>query len=131
MAALSIFRYAYIMRSREENEKPVVGKTAVVTGASSGIGRETAASFARAGANVVLASRRPEALQTLLSALPAKPNRLLAIPTDISRDSDVARLVEGALEKFQRIDILVNNAGIGLNAPLADPTPKIFIESWR
>lgn len=78
------------------------GKIAIITGASSGIGSETARAFAHRGAIVVPASRR------------SSP------PCDVTKDEDVQRLVASTVERYGRIDILVNNAGIGMRAPVAD-----------
>ncbi len=90
------------------------GKIVIVTGASTGIGRETALAFAAAGAQVVAAARNAAQLREL-----AGP-RILAVPTDITRDDDVRRLVETTLAKFDRVDILVNNAGFGIRASVED-----------
>lgn len=87
-------------------------KVVIVTGASTGIGRETALGFAAADAHVVLVARNADQLRELASTHP----RFLAIPTDVTRDDDVRRLVETTLAKFGRVDILVNNAGFGIRA---------------
>jgi NAD(P)-dependent dehydrogenase (short-subunit alcohol dehydrogenase family) len=96
------------------------GRVVVVTGASSGIGRETALAFARAGARVVLASRDSGKLRDLIDAQPALRDRLHAIPADVTRSEDVERLFNAVIAQFGRVDILVNNAGIGLRAAVAD-----------
>jgi len=90
--------------------KKFTDKVVIVTGASSGIGRETALVFAAAGARVVAAARNAAALQEIAS------DRILPVPTDVTRDDDVRRLVETTLERFGRVDVLVNNAGIGIRA---------------
>jgi short-subunit dehydrogenase len=100
------------------------GKTVIVTGASSGIGRETALAFAEAGANVVLAARRLDALEKIVDEHPAWRERMLIVRTDVTQDNDVARLVERTIAEYGRIDILVNNAGIGLRALVADSRPE-------
>ncbi len=96
------------------------GSTAIVTGPSSGIGRETARRLARAGSNVVLASRNRKALEELAAELEPLPGRRLVVPTDVSDRDAVAAMVERTLGEFGSIDMLVNNAGQGLNAPLAE-----------
>ena len=97
----------------------LASKTAIVTGASSGIGRETALLFAEAGAHVVLAARREDTLRAVVDSRPELRGRLLPVPTDVTKDVDVDRLVATAITQFGCVDILVNNAGAGLRAPVA------------
>jgi NAD(P)-dependent dehydrogenase (short-subunit alcohol dehydrogenase family) len=92
------------------------GSTAVITGATSGIGRETALGFARAGANVVVAGRRKPQLQELVADIQAKGGRALAVRADVSEQAQVDRLIKNAIDQFGRVDTLVNNAGVGLAA---------------
>ncbi|HEU4758697.1 MAG TPA: SDR family NAD(P)-dependent oxidoreductase, partial [Dehalococcoidia bacterium] len=96
----------------------IEGRTAVITGASSGIGRETAREFARRAANVVLAARNQERLDELAADLALLPGRTLVVPTDVTDRLAVAALVRRSVEEFGTIDILVNNAGVGLFAPI-------------
>jgi len=95
-------------------------KTVIVTGASSGIGRETAIAFARADANLVLAARNETALNELAIELAAVGRRVLVVPTDVTQRSGVDALAQRTVEEMGSIDILVNNAGLGLNALLAE-----------
>lgn len=88
------------------------GTTAVITGATSGIGRETAIEFARAGANVVIAGRREQRLQQLVSEIESTGGHALGVVTDVAEQAQVDHLIESAVERFGRIDILVNNAGV-------------------
>jgi NAD(P)-dependent dehydrogenase (short-subunit alcohol dehydrogenase family) len=96
------------------------GSTVIVTGPSSGIGRETARQLARAGSNVVLASRNQKALEELAQELEPLPGRRLVVPTDVIDREAVKAMVERTLKEFGSIDVLVNNAGQGLNAPIAE-----------
>jgi short-subunit dehydrogenase len=96
------------------------GSTVIVTGASSGIGRETARALARAGSNIVLASRNREALDELARDLEPLPGHRLVVSTDVIDREAVGAMVERTLKEFGSIDVLVNNAGQGLNAPIAE-----------
>lgn len=96
------------------------GKTVIVTGASQGIGRETARAFANAGCNVVLASRKGNALDALAVELADLPGKRLTVPVDVRDPSAVNAVVERSVTEFGSIDVLVNNAGVGLYAPVAE-----------
>lgn len=95
-------------------------RAVIVTGASSGIGRETAREFARAGSNVVLASRNQGALEQLAEELAGLPGRPLVVPTDVRDRDAVNAMVERTVEEFGRVDVLVNNAGLGLHASITE-----------
>ncbi len=97
----------------------VDGRTVIVTGASSGIGRETAREFARRRAHVVLASRSRDKLEALAAELADLPGRRLVVPTDVTDRLSVEALVRRSMEEFDGVDVLVNNAGVGLFAPIA------------
>jgi len=90
----------------------------IVTGASSGIGKETALAFSRAGAHVVMVARRGEVLRQIVTENPQL--RLLPTPSDITDPTTITGIIETTLREFGRIDILVNNAGIGLRATVAE-----------
>lgn len=87
-------------------------KVALITGASSGIGRATAEAFAARGARVVLAARRQEELASLVTEIHARGGKASAIRTDVSVATDVQRMVAHAIEVFGCVDYAVNNAGI-------------------
>lgn len=96
-------------------------KTALVTGASSGIGRATALAFAQQGANVVVAARREEELASLQREIEALGVRAGYCVTDVAQAGDVERLVRYVINTFGRLDYAVNNAGIeGALAPITD-----------
>ncbi len=95
----------------------------VITGASSGIGRETARRFAREGALVVLAARRADALQQLAQDLGP---RALAVPTDVRDESSVRQLADKAVEAFGRLDVWVNNAGVMAMGKFLEIPPDVF-----
>lgn len=85
-------------------------KTAIITGASRGIGEAIAHAFADAGAAVVLAARKPEALHAVADAITKKGGRAIAVPTHTGKKDDVVKLVQAAVEAFGKVDVLVNNA---------------------
>ncbi len=95
-------------------------KSVIVTGASSGIGRAAAREFAKAGSNVVLASRNGEALDQLAEELSPLPGRRIVVPTDVREREAVEAMVARTVGEFGGVDVLVNNAGLGLRAPLAE-----------
>ena len=96
------------------------GKTVVITGASSGIGRGAAVEFGRQGANVVLAARRTNLLEEVAGEVRARGGTPLVITTDVSKAGDIERLAQAAVRRFGRIDVWVNNAGRGVVGPLWD-----------
>ena len=95
---------------------PFKEKVAIVTGASSGIGRALARGFAEQGAHVALVARSKDRLRALERELAALPGQRLVVPTDVRRPEDVKHAVAATLERFGRIDLLANNAGTGLCA---------------
>ncbi len=89
----------------------LAGKTAIVTGGSGGIGRGCARAFARAGANVVIASVPPEEIPPAVMEVEALGVGALGVTVDVSNGAQVAEMVKRSMERFGRIDILVNVAG--------------------
>lgn len=101
--------------------EPIEGDTAIVTGASSGIGRETALALANEGVDVVLAARREERLEGLADRIETKTvAETLVVPTDVREEDAVGALVDTAIEAFGQLDILVNNAGLVVGAEIED-----------
>jgi NADP-dependent 3-hydroxy acid dehydrogenase YdfG len=107
--------------------KPLSGRVALVTGASSGIGDATARALAAAGADVVVTARRADRLDALVRDLEKQGVKAHAIEADLLKDSDNKRIVTETEETFGRLDILVNNAGVMLLSPVADANP----DDWR
>ncbi len=103
-------------------------KTALVTGAGSGIGRASALALHAAGYNVVLAGRRAEELDKTVAMAKPGAGRMLAVPTDVSDRAQVVALFAKAKETFGRLDVLFNNAGTG--APQI-PMEEISLEVWQ
>ncbi len=92
----------------------------IVTGASSGIGAAAAREFAHHGARVVLAARRADALEEVVSEITNAGEQAIAVPTDITDPAQVLHLMEHTREVYGRIDILVNNAGANWGKPLVE-----------
>jgi NAD(P)-dependent dehydrogenase (short-subunit alcohol dehydrogenase family) len=95
-------------------------RTVLVTGASSGIGRETALAFAAAGANVVLVARGAKALAEVATSARKLGAKAMAIPTDVTKGPAVAACFAKAARRFGAIDIVVNNAGIMIPSKVED-----------
>jgi NAD(P)-dependent dehydrogenase (short-subunit alcohol dehydrogenase family) len=112
------------------------GKVAIITGASSGIGRATAAAFGREGAKVVAAARREEKLRETIGAVEAAGSSGLAVPVDLEDTSSADRVVKEAIDAFGRVDLLVNNAGVGWQYGIDNPGTmagihEASVENWR
>jgi len=103
-------------------------KTALITGAGSGIGKATALALLKEGYAVVLAGRRAEALHTTIDESGADPSRVLAVATDITDPDSVKALFEQAKQRFGRLDLLFNNAG--MSAP-GDLLEDLSFEDWK
>ncbi|MER5512573.1 glucose 1-dehydrogenase [Streptomyces sp. NPDC002766] len=104
------------------------GRTALVTGGGSGIGRAVALAFAAEGAYVVVAGRRREPLDETVALIERSGGKGLAVQADVSRDAEAAAVVRAAVETFGSLDVAVNNAGVFRGgAPLAE----LSEEDWR
>lgn len=89
------------------------GETAIITGASSGIGRATAHRLAQEGANVVLAARRGDRLEDIARTLESEYDATaVSVPTDVTDEEAVRALVDATLERFESLDVVVSNAGL-------------------
>ncbi|MHB1417246.1 MAG: SDR family NAD(P)-dependent oxidoreductase [Chloroflexota bacterium] len=113
---------------REETGKGrFAGKTVLITGAASGIGKATATAFAREGAKVVIADVNERSGEQLVREIENTGGQSIFVTADVSKAADVRRLVETAVQRFGRLDIAVNNAGIeGLQAPTAQVREEDF-----
>jgi len=117
-----------------QKELDLRGKVVVITGASRGMGKQAALSFARRGANVVIAARTvepddalPGSLGETLKQVEALGAGVLAVQTDLAKAADLERLVAAAVERFGGIDILINNAA----ATTGEMWAKRFLELTR
>ena len=101
-------------------------KVALITGASSGIGKNTAAAFIKAGYKVAVTARRQDQLEELVKD--ADPDSVLVCPADLTDAASVDKLFEDINKKFARLDVVFNNAG---NNVKAAPIGDISVEDWK
>jgi NAD(P)-dependent dehydrogenase (short-subunit alcohol dehydrogenase family) len=108
-------------------QRQLEGKIALVTGASSGIGRASAVELARRGAKVVVAARRKDELDQLVQQISAEGGEASAFVADVSKEADIKRLVDYTVQTYGRLDIAFNNAGTeGVFAPLIEQDSERF-----
>ena len=106
-------------------DKELDGKVAIVTGASSGIGKATAKVFANQGAKLALVGRKQAALDEVLKS-PTAQSESIAIAADVTVEKDCERIVRDAVAKFGKLDILINAAGIIANGTIENTT----LQQW-
>src|SRR5882724_2542101 len=107
------------------------GKVAVVTGAGRGVGKAISVSLAKAGCRVVLAARTREQVEAVQREILSQGGDALAIPTDLTVDEDIQRLVEESQAKWGAVDILINNAGWGKRAPVVGASLTDWDQTFR
>ncbi len=100
------------------------GRVAIVTGAGRGIGRALALALAGAGADVALAARSAGEIDRVAAEVRDRARRALAVPTDVTKNAEVERLVERVLEELGGLHVLVNNSGVIHSAPLLETDPE-------
>jgi len=106
----------------------IKGQTAIVTGASSGLGVTFAETLAENGVNLVIAARRHEKLLKVARDLSSKHNvKVIPVKTDVTQEEQVISMVNTAIEKIGSLEILVNNAGIASLSPSVD----MSLEEWK
>ncbi|MBT8365643.1 MAG: SDR family oxidoreductase [Deltaproteobacteria bacterium] len=102
-------------------------RIAVITGASTGIGRSIAGAFAAEGAITLLAARSRQKLELAADEIRSAGGQVNVVPTDVTVEQEVRDLFEQTLDSFGRVDILVNNAGVSKGAP----TDELSLEVWQ
>jgi NAD(P)-dependent dehydrogenase (short-subunit alcohol dehydrogenase family) len=111
------------------------GKSALITGAGSGMGRETALEFLRQGASVLIADIDREALENTVAAGREISSRIVGVQANLVLEADCKRAVDTAVESFGTLNVLFNNLGINLSATVADTTEaewdKVFAVNVR
>ncbi|MEU5911614.1 glucose 1-dehydrogenase [Micromonospora sp. NPDC047527] len=107
----------------------VEGKTVLVTGGSRGIGLMIAQGFVRAGAHVIISSRKADVCEAVAKDLSAE-GRCEAIPADLGSDAGAEALAAAVRERVDRLDVLVNNAGATWGAPLENYPEAAFDKLW-
>ncbi len=103
------------------------GKTAIVTGGGTGIGKSIAIEFARAGADVAICSRKLEHLEAVAKAIHDLGRRSFAVALDVRLEEQVQAMIERTVKEFGRLDVMVNNAGASFRARPED----ISINGWN
>jgi NAD(P)-dependent dehydrogenase (short-subunit alcohol dehydrogenase family) len=105
----------------------LIDRIALITGASTGIGKGIAIAYAAEGAKVVLAARSREKLEAVAGEIRSAGGTALVVPTNVTLEEDVIDLFRRTLEVFGRVDILVNCAGITNRSP----TDELSLEAWK
>jgi NAD(P)-dependent dehydrogenase (short-subunit alcohol dehydrogenase family) len=114
------------MSEAVNGDRALEGRTALLTGASSGLGRATAIALARAGANVALVARSAEELESVKEEVSKTARRALVLPTDLAEEDEALRAVGQTVEAFGRVDVLVNAAGTDAPATVEE----LDVEGW-
>lgn len=96
------------------------GKICVITGASSGIGKECALAFASQGCHIVLVARNAEKLRKAEKDVLSRGVETLSVVADVSKELDCKNIIDESIERFGKIDILINNAGVSMRAMLGE-----------
>ena len=113
-------------KETEDGLKRLAGKVAIVTGSSSGIGKAIALVFANEGAKVVVAARRSGLCRQVVEQILKRGGEAISVPTDVTEEAQVERLMTETVKRFGQLDILVNNAGVGEGGPIADTSTEAF-----
>ena len=116
-----------VLWKRQMSEYNLSGKTAIITGASKGLGKAMALALGSAGANIALVSRDIEELNGVKQAVDSVGGKAKVFPADVSEEEQVRKLERDVIAAFDGVQILINNAGINLRKQLVEFT----LEEWR
>ena len=105
----------------------MTGKTVVVTGASTGLGKASMATLAREGASIVASARTKDKLEAAVAEITAAGGSAIAVAADMSDDAQVGKVIDAAMAEFGRVDALVNNAGVGYGYRAVRPNSMLPI----
>jgi NAD(P)-dependent dehydrogenase (short-subunit alcohol dehydrogenase family) len=108
------------------DEMKLKNKVALITGAGSGIGRATAILFAKEGAKVVVADIVKEAAEETVKLIKEAGGDAIFAIADVTKASDVQKMIETAMNYYGRLDILVNNAGVNIMAPISETSEELW-----
>jgi NAD(P)-dependent dehydrogenase (short-subunit alcohol dehydrogenase family) len=104
-------------------------KVALVTGASNGIGRAIAETFAAEGAKTVLVARRADLLDEVAAGIEARGGTALPVPADLTKEEQIDALFERAVKTYGRLDVLINNAGVSATRPTEDMPLQFWLDA--
>jgi short-subunit dehydrogenase len=118
----------YMIYGEKKMTGKLTGKSVLVTGASSGIGRSSALALAREGANIVLTARRQERLDELIVAIQQAGGKAVSVVGDAIEEETAQRCVTTAMQTYNTLDILINNVGVGNYKNLVDTSAAEYDE---
>jgi 3-oxoacyl-[acyl-carrier protein] reductase len=125
---LYITFHSFLLKNIKQNfmAGKLKGKVAIITGASAGIGRESAKLLASQGAQLVLTARREERLKELISEIESLGGKAVYVVGDAAEEQTAKQTIQSAVDHFGRIDILLNNAGMAFYKDLVNTTPDEY-----